>query len=596
MLIQKLLFPNQDICLNRNLFYRFEKSTAYLFETRDSVQIHQYGSITSDTYFNCFSTEQWNYYTRLDNLSLRLFIKGWAVVKLLNSQIVNNSVKQTVLAVYEIQSTEKEWKTFTFPRIDYTGILYFSIESLSEESILFGGGYYSDVNETSLPEIDLSIAMCTFKRESYVKKNLSLLNKAVFENERSPLYNHLKIYISDNGQTLSSSLQSNKYIKIYSNKNAGGAGGFTRAFLEILHDPESPVSSHILVMDDDIIFSPEILLRIFIFVKMLKPKYKDAFIGSSFLNIDTPWMQVEFGGIVRNGYPIAKGTNRDLNKINILLQNASINKLDYLGWWCCMIPMNFIKQELPLPLFFKRDDIEYCLRCKTEKILLNGIGVWHEPYLKKFSFSSIYYGQRNNLILDAIHSQKISEKILLRELFATIKKNLLTYRYIDAELYLNAISDYLKGIDWLKAIDPVELNKDIADMTPPVRPVREYGLEFVWNDYAKNTSFTETRIQKWKRRLSLNGYFFKAKKFIIVPIYGPIIGTFWRAKKAFFFNAFNNTGFFENKSIKRAFNILFQTLKLRKEIKIKYKKVSTEYHARFHELTSVQFWKQYLEL
>lgn len=70
-----------------------------------------------------------------------------------------------------------------------------------------------------------------------------------------------------------------KHIKVYENKNAGGAGGFTRTIIETKKQEEENGLTHILLMDDDVVMQPESIYRTYKILTLLKEEYKDAFIG-----------------------------------------------------------------------------------------------------------------------------------------------------------------------------------------------------------------------------------------------------------------------------------------------------------------------------
>ncbi|RAZ20198.1 glycosyltransferase family 2 protein, partial [Klebsiella oxytoca] len=61
------------------------------------------------------------------------------------------------------------------------------------------------------------------------------------------------------------------------------------------------------------------------------------------------------------------------------------------------------KDNLPLPIFIRGDDLEYGLRNMKTLILMNGICVWHEPFENKYSSFLAYYVIRNRLIDNAYH-------------------------------------------------------------------------------------------------------------------------------------------------------------------------------------------------
>ena len=105
-----------------------------------------------------------------------------------------------------------------------------NILGVSDESEFRGGFYYTD-NITPC-RIGLAIGICTFKREKYVYKNMKMLEDRFLLNPNSELKDNLYINISDNAKTLDIERFQSKHIKVYENKNAGGAGGFTRTIIE----------------------------------------------------------------------------------------------------------------------------------------------------------------------------------------------------------------------------------------------------------------------------------------------------------------------------------------------------------------------------
>ena len=48
------------------------------------------------------------------------------------------------------------------------------------------------------------------------------------------------------------------------------------------------------------------------------------------------------------------------------------------------ISTKLIKENgLPLPIFVRGDDIEFSMRNNKEIVSLNGINVWHDPFILK---------------------------------------------------------------------------------------------------------------------------------------------------------------------------------------------------------------------
>ena len=142
--------------------------------------------------------------------------------------------------------------------------------------------------------MDIAINICTFRREPFVKRNLELLRKYILQNPDHEMYGHLQVFISDNGKTLDIPALADEQVHIVPNKNVGGAGGFTRGLIEIMHCPDYR-ASHALFMDDDILIEPEALYRTYTILRCRKKEYEELFIGGAMLRLDQQNIQVEAG-------------------------------------------------------------------------------------------------------------------------------------------------------------------------------------------------------------------------------------------------------------------------------------------------------------
>lgn len=146
------------------------------------------------------------------------------------------------------------------------------------------------------------------------------------------------------------------------------------------------------------------------------------------LRLDDMAVQHEAGGkwtglTVKSVHP-----NVDLGLLKGILENELQEiKPDFCGWWYCCIPLrNIADDNLPLPLFIKIDDIEYGLRNTPKLLFLTGLGVWHEPFVKKEKAYLDYYNVRNKLILNNIYNIKWGVHKSMFLLAYYLGKNLLT--------------------------------------------------------------------------------------------------------------------------------------------------------------------------
>ena len=62
--------------------------------------------------------------------------------------------------------------------------------------------YITDLAQERIRDVKIGIAICTFKREAFVEKNIRILNEEILNNPASPLYGRMKVFIADNGKSL----------------------------------------------------------------------------------------------------------------------------------------------------------------------------------------------------------------------------------------------------------------------------------------------------------------------------------------------------------------------------------------------------------
>ena len=82
------------------------------------------------------------------------------------------------------------------------------------------------------------------------------------------------------------------------------------------------------------------------------------------------------------------------NNFNIIVSNDDIKEITKL-----------IKENgLPLPIFVRGDDIEFSMRNNKEIVSLNGINVWHDPFILKYNEIMEDYYLPRNMIMNALLS------------------------------------------------------------------------------------------------------------------------------------------------------------------------------------------------
>jgi GT2 family glycosyltransferase len=453
---------------------------------------------------------------------VRLAIKGEAIVKLAAMRLETSGQEDVASVHVENTDVNEVNLDFDFGKDEAHGFYYVSVLALSE-NVLIAAGRWTAESET-VEKVKIAAVICTHKREEFVRSNINLVLDEIYDNKNEDsIIENVDFFIVDNGKTLSPDIWNNPHIKLFPNKNLGGSGGFTRGMIEALKCGDE--YTHVLLMDDDIKFEPEIFTKTIRILQLRKPEYDELWVGSGMLQMDIPWRQFTMGerwvwGKLYN----CQGLHRslDLRNSENVLANEDADKPGYQAWWFAIIPITSItKNRLPLPFFIRNDDIEYGLRIHPEIIIINGCAVWHQDFNLKTQSYLEYYKIRNLLVMNALHDGKANAiNQWLRIAFLVSYKVFLRY-YQDAIMIFKGSNDFLQGATSLMSMNGEILHKRLCmefkkcDFRTCRKNawVLEFGLvpflfkmfflyRKVVDSYRKN--FTQmTSLEFWKEKLEL---------------------------------------------------------------------------------------------
>lgn len=502
----------------RELWYRGD---AELFQREgNETVIRKAGFLDLFTYFNSLSVEKWLRYTYAKRFSLNLDIQGHFEISMFGYYVEHNVVKKELLGRHRFHIEEREIVTIPFPSsMAQSMVVGFQITTYSK--VLFYDGYYAaEVDEIHIPSI--SMVTTTYKKEHFVKRNMDILTKEIFEDEEYA--EHFDWWIIDNGRTLPE-IKENR-IRICHNKNTGGAGGFARGMIEAL--TAETRFSHILLMDDDVFINPESLKRLFHLLAIIRPEYANHFVAGAMLNMDAPNIQHENTGYIsEKGYAMPLHSGKDLNIWDQIVWNEVDEEKErrYAAWWFCCIPTTVARLDnLPLPIFVRGDDMEYSFRNHAKFITMNGISIWHQGFVGKCNAAMDFYqSKRNELVIFATNPDMNTDATfaLIEEMFW---QELYKFNYIGAEYLLDAVEDFLKGPEWFFKQDLFAIlqEKQKGDYVFEDIP-EEIDRQIPWDDLA---AYEEVGpIQKLIYDYTFNGQaripqFFLGTKIGIIPLQG----------------------------------------------------------------------------
>ena len=436
----------------RHMYYRSSGTICTGFNG-ESI-LHKNGWFEFFTYFNSLSVEKWKKYTYAEKFYLVLEAEGKFTIDLFGHYGKKTfDIKKEWLGNFVYNLKERTQIILQYPVEMQSTMVAFQINS-NKKTFIYDAYYAADINKDEINNPYIALVTTTFKKEAYVKRNIALLKKQIFSD--TEFANAFCWNIIDNGRTLTEQTSYEQSIRIFHNKNVGGAGGFARGMIESLRQPKMP--THILLMDDDVNVSPESFKRIYKLLSILRPEYCDHFISGAMLNMDAANIQHENTGIlVEEGYCKPINSGLDMNLWDSVVCNEVINdkvEYQYAAWWFCCIPTSVASlNNLPQPLFVRGDDMEYSLRNKAKFITMNGISIWHQGFVGKFNPIMDYYqSKRNELIVFTSNPElsKIDSFSCIEELFW---QELYKFDYIGAELLIDAVEDFLKGPEWFSSVD-----------------------------------------------------------------------------------------------------------------------------------------------
>ena len=304
-----------------------------------------------------------------------------------------------------------EWRSFDFDLIQGPEdvVLAFSLEC-SDSVQIRNCYYYTEVEESQVHDVELALCTTTFKKEEYIERNIDLVKNQILASSE-PISKHFQMHVVDNGRTLDAPALSCDGVTIHPNDNAGGAGGFARGMIEAMRQEKK--ATHVLLMDDDVLISPESIIRSYNLLSLMNDEYREAFISGAMMNMDEPYIRWEEMGYVGSEgcfHPIKPIARMDVlhdfvaNEtfdIPTYISDCADQVQCYAAWWYCVIPMTQVERNgLPLPVFVRGDDAEYSRRCNPKFITMNSICIWHLSFHMRYNAAQERYQMTRNCLID----------------------------------------------------------------------------------------------------------------------------------------------------------------------------------------------------
>ena len=582
MILQNLLQPDKQICSDESMFYHVSDGT-YFF----------------DTYFNAFSLEKWRTYTMVKDILLHL-----SCVSPVHIEIHDES---GILSSMDIGMPQAESVDIPVEYGEISRFIYIVVRNIDDSSVMPIKSGYFYTKDAPEQEVSLALDICTYKREAFVYHNISVLKDAILTNSESPLFDKVRIFISDNGQSLDAAKLEEEHIHVYPNMNAGGTGGFTRGILEIQKKKEELHLTHMIFMDDDIVLNPDAIVRTYGLLSFARDQYKQSSVAGAMLRLDRRYTLHEVAANWAGGDPIVTNQGMDLRTFDHVMKNEELRQGDYAAWWYACYPLSVVREDnMPIPFFLHMDDVEYGLRNRNGIMTLNGINVWHSVFENKRASSLSYYDIRNIMLTNAVYFRDGNLRFMKKYIFKRFMANTLRFRYKDVYMTYMAVRDFCRGPEYLKNLDPQEKNRELMDAAYKMLPIdqltKDENLQKEIRNYRKPENISDVYQKyivknKWKYQITVNGWLLPAQR---DKVYAYPMGihpyALFRKKDVILFDPDSQTGIAVRKSWRELMGVLCTIGKTYLLIATRYKKAQGEYRREIQTMQTAGFWKKYLKL
>lgn len=581
--LQRLVIPALDVCPEVGMYVRLSGAATLDVDQRHLVLRHG-GTLRTDTFFGAFSLGVWTHESVVEHLAVRADATGDFDVEAI---VTARDGEERVVASGVLDAEHELVELPALATLGGGGLLWLRVRCTSSDGRLRTLEFVT-ADEPARP-VHLGVAMTTFNRLPYVAANVARLSH-LFK-ERPDVADDVSVVIVDNARNLELSVPGGAPVTIVANPNLGGAGGFARGLYEHRRGGRA---THVLFMDDDIAFEPEVLPRT---VALLRYARRDDLgIAGSMMRMDQPAVQFEAGA---DCDPTAahlwdaRGRGRNLLYVDVLLENERLEPFDYGAWWYFAFPLS-VTDAYPVPVFVRGDDVFWGLRHMSGRsVTINGIGVWAADFEQKNGPTSAFYESRNVPLITSLAYSTYTAAELRKRVVDVVLRSIASFRYDWAEATLDGTEAFLDGPEALMAADPVAVNDRARGRyrTEVLRSLTEDEMELP--DF-KIPSKLGALVLRPLAIVTLGGNllpaFLRRRPPVVLYIqHRSVIAGLFRDEILLRF-APTAEGISLRRDRRRAFALMRRTREVARRVTAEYDGVAADYRAAEAEMTSEAFW------
>jgi hypothetical protein len=577
-LIQRLVLPNLTFGASADMYVRVYTPNVRVRLSSPRVLFSAGGCAYFDTFFNALSVGVWKKNTSFQDLHLTLrghgrFVLRFGLHRLGQSQ---RWLSEQEIELSEAQSAHLE--VLQWPQLQ-EGLLYFYLEALDDGSYLSGGEYHT--HTSPLREVKLGMVITHFNRKAQVLPAIDRIRRELLSD---PLYrNKIELVVVDNSRTLTP--EETAGVTLLPNANFGGSGGFSRGLIHL----QDHQHTHCLFMDDDASCEVEAIRRTYALLSFATTE-RFAVAGSLLRELEPARLFEKgalFNGLCR---PLKRGLDMKRAQ-DLLLAEQTDRRPDYGGWWFFAFEIASI-HHWPFPFFVRGDDVQFSMLNKFNIATMNAIACWGDDFGLKSGPLPIYLDVRSHLF-QAIAILKFNRWQTLKLAAQFFAASAFSYNYGTAEAVITAMRHFMRGKTfWTDNLDTTAIRQEIGQYSAleKMSAISRDDFDVQYRD------MHETRLRKYVRRLTLNGYLLPSFLLRKGPAFQPKdfrakLREIFRFKEVLFEYEPTGVGYLARHDKKAFFRLTAKFLQAAYALYVAFPALQKECDEAIEEFTDSHFWR-----
>jgi len=222
-----------------------------------------------------------------------------------------------------------------------------------------------------------------------------------------------------------------------------------------------------------------------------------------------------------------------------------------------------------------------------------------------------YYILRNRLIDNSLHNMNPSKKAFRTILRKQVYNEMRLYRYKNANLLMQGVEDFLRGVNWLMSQDGEALHKTIMQQGYKLQYTEdlEEDVQFSYPIYeaACNAKPATKLYQRVINKLTMNARFTGNRRpfmvsllitrwYNFVPTEGVQQSSVYRTQTILNYDYNSRKGFVTERDPAAAKQCIRRLKALYRQLDKQYDAAVQDYAENGKKLMQLSFWEQYLEL